>query len=213
MSRTLIFAQQKGGAGKTTLLTQLAGYWAEAKKRVVLMDLDPQRSLTGWAEIRLDQLGDEAGIELVQSSDWRAGSDIRKFASEDAYVLVDCPGNADVLLRAVMREADLVVSPCQPSIMDAWALAATQEMANDEKAELRVVMNRLPPRGGAIEAVRAALKKSGVKLMKSTIGNRVGFATSFLNGRSAFEASKRAKAAVEVKALGAEIDRLLKKLG
>ena len=38
------------------------------------------------------------------------------------YVLVDCPGAASTLLENAIRESDLVLAPCQPSVMDVWAL-------------------------------------------------------------------------------------------
>lgn len=45
---------QKGGAGKTTLATALAVAAQEAGEKVVMIDLDPQRSLLTWAEARAD---------------------------------------------------------------------------------------------------------------------------------------------------------------
>ena len=54
MGHAITFAQQKGGAGKTTVLAHLAAAWAGAGRRVALIDLDPQQSLTRWAGLRAD---------------------------------------------------------------------------------------------------------------------------------------------------------------
>ena len=54
MGQAITFAQQKGGAGKTTVLAHLAAAWAGAGRDVAVIDLDPQRSLTRWTEIRAD---------------------------------------------------------------------------------------------------------------------------------------------------------------
>jgi chromosome partitioning protein len=93
MGHAITFAQQKGGSGKTTVLAHLAVTWAEAGRRVALIDLDPQHSLTRWAGLRADP-----AIVLIESKDYRAGGDIKTSKRNHDVVLVDCPGAASSLL-------------------------------------------------------------------------------------------------------------------
>ncbi|QIK40063.1 ParA family protein [Pontivivens nitratireducens] len=198
MSRIVTFAQQKGGAGKTTVLTQLAHHWLASGLKVALVDLDPQGSLTRWAAMRSD-------MACTASSDWKAGSDIRAAARKADLVLVDCPGNADILLRATIRDSDLVIAPSQPSMMDLWALEPVLEMAKKEKTPLRVLLNRVPPTGRAAQDAREVL---GADLLDQHLGNRVIFQQAFAMGKAAAELQPRSKAAIEVSAVAAEIDAI-----
>ncbi|MGM0584535.1 MAG: division plane positioning ATPase MipZ [Pseudomonadota bacterium] len=193
---TLVFAQQKGGAGKTTLLVQAAVALRAMGRAVTLVDLDPQRSLSRWAGLRGDP-----DLPCEAASDWGAGAALRRAARAADVVLADCPGSADVLLRAAVREADLVVIPCQPSPVDAWAAASTLAMCAREKARHAVVLNRLPPRGGAEAETRAALAAEGAEILPEGLGNRVAFSTAFLQGRSPLDLAPRSKAAAEARAM------------
>ncbi len=204
MGQTITFAQQKGGAGKTTVLAHLAAAWAEAGHSVALIDLDPQRSLSRWAEVR----GDDR-IDLVESKDYRAGSDMKSAARTHDYVLVDCPGAASSMLDAAIRESHIVVAPCQPSVMDVWATRSVLDTAANLKTPVHILLNRMPPRMGALDDVLSALGDDRDKVLDTTLGNRVAFSKSVLTGRTAAELGRRSAAARETEALRAEIETLL----
>lgn len=204
MGRIVTFAQQKGGAGKTTVLAHLAVTFAREGSRVALVDLDPQRSLARWAEMR-----DDPALRVVQSKDYRAGADLKAAARDHDLVLVDCPGAASTLLDAALRESDLVITPCQPSAMDVWATQSVLEAATRQRTPVRVVLNRMPPRASDIADVLAALDAVGAEVLEARLGNRVAFAQAMRSGRTAVETARRSPAATETEALAAEIAALL----
>lgn len=204
MGRIITFAQQKGGAGKTTVLCHLAAAWAESGRRVALIDLDPQRSLTRWANLRADPK-----LTLVDSRDYRAASDMRSAAKTHDFVLVDCPGAASNLLDNAVRESDLVIAPCQPSVMDVWATGSVIETTRKLRRPLRIVLNRVPPRHGSVDEVVAALGPAQESLLATRLGNRVAFSQAVLTGRTAPELARRSAAAAEIEALKTEVETLL----
>jgi chromosome partitioning protein len=204
MGQIITFAQQKGGAGKTTVLAHLAIAWLAEGRSVALVDLDPQKSLTRWATLRRDP-----GLALIESRDYRAASDLRSAQRSHDLVLVDCPGAASTLLDAALRESALVVAPCQPSALDAWAVGSVCDAAERQRTPIRILLNRIPPRTSSIAEVLTALGPRRGLLLDSCLGNRVAFSQALLSGRVAAELARTSTAAEEVAALRAEIDGLL----
>ena len=50
--QVILVANPKGGCGKTTLATNLAGYLAGQNQRVMMWDLDRQKSSLDWLALR-----------------------------------------------------------------------------------------------------------------------------------------------------------------
>lgn len=204
MGKVVTFAQQKGGSGKTTVLAHLATAWGSAGRSVAIIDLDPQASLTRWAALRADP-----ALTEVETRDYRAASDIRAARKAHDYVLIDCPGAASTLLDSVIRDSDLVIAPCQPSPLDVWALASVLEAARKARTELRILLNRVPPRHGSLEEVLGQLGDARALLLATQFGNRLAYGQALLSGSTANETQPRSTAAAEVAGLRAELTALL----
>lgn len=207
MGQVILLAQQKGGAGKTTLLTQLAAYDAGRGLSVAILDLDPQRSVTNWYGQRSKR--DDNTIRLIESAEWRAGSDMKEWARKVDRVYVDAPGSADTLGRGAMRSADFALIPCQPSMADAWASEATLDMAKKAGRPHALVLNRMPPRSRAADQVVEHLSGKDAPVMDARLGARSAFVEAFMQGAGVSETAKRSKAAEEIEALAKELDKKL----
>jgi chromosome partitioning protein len=202
----ITIAQQKGGAGKTTLAAQLGAAWFADGRRVALLDIDPQGSLFAWFSQRRRMLGDaEGGLVVHGLSGWRLGNELRRFRGEFDLVLVDSPPHAETEARTAVREADLTLVPCQPNALDVWATAPTLELARREGTPALLVLNRVPPRGRASDAIRSDIGRNGWPLAEASLGNRQAFAASMGEGRGVAEAAPKSPAGQEIAALAAEV--------
>lgn len=205
----IAIAQRKGGAGKTTLTAHLGVTWAAAGHRVMLIDTDPQASLTQWYRRREERLGRDTGLEFVAATGWRAAGEVLRQARDRDIVLVDSPANADSDVRATIRSAGLVLVPVQPSPPDVWATLPTLAMAQQEGLPSLLVLNRVPARASLTAAMRERLGAYDVGLASIGIGNRVALASAFSEGWGIVEFAPGTAAASEIAALAAEVLELL----
>ena len=202
-------AQQKGGAGKTTLAAQLAAAWA-ATRRVAVMDIDPQGSLSAWHGMRTANEKPLKQIHLSDVSGWRVGTELDRLKNDFDTVIIDCPPHAETETKNAMRAASLVVIPVQPSPMDVWATAPTAAFAADQGTDVRLILNRVPPRSRLVEKVQGMLKDQKMKVSNNALGNRVAFAASLMDGMGVTESEPLSQAADEIRLLAKELERLSK---
>jgi len=207
-ARIVAVAQRKGGAGKTTLVAQLGVTWALAGKRVVLLDVDPQGSLTAWAAMR-KQAGRGEAPPTVTVQGWRLANEIDRLRSGHDILVIDTPPHAETDARVAIRAADLILVPVQPSPMDLWATGATLELTRQEKRRALLVLNRVPARSNMIAFSHESIAREGLPLAAAGLGNRTAFAASMAEGGGAAETEPASPAALEVAALAAEIGVLL----
>jgi chromosome partitioning protein len=108
MSRVLAVANQKGGVGKTTTCVNLAASLGSTRRRVLLVDLDPQGNATTGAGVDKHSLEVSSYEVLVGERDMRAAIVVRE---ELGFSLL--PSNGDLtaaevkLMDQVAREQQL----------------------------------------------------------------------------------------------------------
>jgi chromosome partitioning protein len=203
-------AQQKGGSGKTTLAVQLGTRWLTERRRVAMLDIDPQASLFTWFDLRRKRLGDAADGLVVQGlSGWRLGNELRRLQGEFDVILVDSPPHAESDAKTAIRAADLVLLPCQPNALDVWSTRPTLEIAELERTGALLVLNRVPPRSRAADRIRAEIEAQGWPLAHASLGNRQAFAASIAEGRGVAETAPSSAAGQEIAALADEVRRRL----
>ena len=111
----IVVANPKGGVGKTTLATHIAGYFAAQGRAVMLGDVDRQQSSRTWLSLR------PAGLPRISAWDV-AHDEIVRPPKGTTHVVLDTPaGLHGKRLDEVMKLADKVVVPLQPSIFDIHA--------------------------------------------------------------------------------------------
>jgi len=124
----IVVANPKGGVGKSTLSTNLAGYLASRGQAVLLGDIDRQQSARAWLGIR------PAAAVPIRSWEIRADA-IAKPPKGTTHVVLDTPaGLHGTRLNEVLKLADKVIVPLQPSIFDILATQDFLRRLAEEKA-------------------------------------------------------------------------------
>ena len=124
----IVVANPKGGVGKTTLSTNLAGYLASRGHAVMLGDVDRQQSSRTWLGLR------PTGLPKIAAWETSEGEVVRP-PRGTTHVVLDTPaGLHGKRLDEVMKRADKVLIPLQPSIFD---IHATHEFIDELLAHRR----------------------------------------------------------------------------
>jgi len=195
--KTIVLAARKGGAGKTTLAASLA-VAAEAGDAgpVVLLDLDPQGSLTSWWNAR------EAETPALANSTI-AGLPAKLEALAEAgaaLAVIDTPPAITDQIRSVVQLADLVIIPTRPSPHDLRAVGSTVELVQDAGKPFLFALTQAKPNARLTVQAVAALSEHGV-VAPAIIHDRDDYASSMIDGRTVTEADPRGRSSGEIAAL------------
>lgn len=159
----IVVANPKGGVGKSTLSTNIAGYMAQAGHAVMLGDVDRQQSARTWLSLR------PANLPTITS--WEQTHDeVVRPPKGTTHAVLDTPaGLHGKRLDEVMKLADKVLVPLQPSIFDIHATHAfvRELLARRRGDKVSVAIVGMRVREGTISAdqLRSFLETLQVPLL------------------------------------------------
>ncbi len=206
----IVFASRKGGSGKSTLTAHLAAHANRPSRRCMLIDCDPQGSISLWHKLR--------GTAEPQLRDGTQGvkqivADARANGVEWAFV--DTAPNMSGAVTDAISEATLVVIPVRLAVFDLAAVKETIDFARQSKKPFAIVINAVPARRDNTELpfvtqVREVLAGLNVPVWAGQITHRSIYSISLEYGEGAREYDADSPAAAEIAALWGAIDRSVK---
>ena len=193
----IVLASQKGGAGKTTLAAHLAvAAEAAGDGPAVLIDTDPQGSLSAWWNARE---ADAPALASTSLADLPAK--LQALASAGfKLAVIDTPPAITAAIRDVVRLADLVLIPTRPSPHDLRAVGSTVDIAQETGRPFAFAVTQAKPTARLTVQAVAALSVHGA-VAPSIVHDRVDYAASMVDGRTVRETDPRGRSAEEMKQL------------
>lgn len=159
----VLVANPKGGVGKSTLATHVAGHYAARGHPVMLGDADRQQSSRLWLSLRPPSarpvLTWEVSPELLVRPPRAA-----------THVVLDSPaGLHGWRFKDVLKMADKVLIPLQPSIFDIYAtrdfVLELQESRRSDSLQVGLVGMRVDERTIAADKLREFVATLGLPVL------------------------------------------------
>ncbi|HDZ53656.1 hypothetical protein LCGC14_0582870 [marine sediment metagenome] len=178
---TVVIASPKGGAGKSTTAVLLGTELAHAGANVVMLDCDPNQSLTLWADRgplpdRISVLSSVSESDIVKT--------IKRHDTDGQIVIVDLEGVASRLVSRAISQADLVITPMRATTLDATiGVRALQLISEEEEA-----LDRKIPHAVVFTMTKAIKSKQHSGIAGSLAGQGVDLINPPLMERAAFSA-------------------------
>ena len=197
----LSIASTKGGVGKSTLAVNLCVFLINHGQKVVLLDADPQGTISKWQFIRQSFIAQGMDLSSVYaaSAQGEALLDIAFEKSKQGYlVLIDSAGMDIPNSRNAILRADYVLTISAPTPQDLWEIEPLIKVvesigrAQSRKIPTLLVFNRVSP-NPSVKSVEDALKFMDESMIfptytfKSVIKDRIAYQHSFREGKGVTE--------------------------
>jgi chromosome partitioning protein len=216
---TIVFASPKGGVGKSTAAVLLATELAGNGAAVTVIDADPNKPLSQWAE-----RGKPNTLTVVSDTSEETIIDtIEKAALQTAFVIVDLEGTASMMVGYAMSRADLVIIPAQGSHLDASEatraikLVKAQERAFGRTIRYTILFTRTSAaiRPRTFQSIEGEFVKNDIPMLQTQMHERDAYRAIFSFGGTVADLDPsqvtNIKAAMEnARAFAAEVVSLLK---
>jgi chromosome partitioning protein len=193
MKRVIAIANQKGGVGKTTTAVNLAASLTATKRRVLLIDLDPQGNAT-------------MGCGVEKNTLPRTNFDV---------ILIDCPPSLNMLTLNALVAADSVMVPMQCEYYALEGLSSLVQTIEQVHSSINpnleiegLLRTMFDPRNNLANEVSAQLVQHfGNKVFRTMIPRNIRLAEAPSFGKPALFHDKESRGALAYLALAGEMIR------
>ena len=203
--RVISFVTQKGGSGKSTTAASVAVAAFQAGRKVFLLEMDKQGTLSDWRENRQSDEGPD--FERVATKDLDKALAALRAAQYD-LVVIDTPGVDSPDNNAIMRASDLCLIPARPTAADLRGCTPTAEALIRLRKPFSFVLTQCPPRSPRVEEARAGLRALGL-VAEPPIVSRADHQDALAAGQGVGEFNPDGAAAQEIRQLFAWIEAKL----
>ncbi|NET32882.1 MAG: ParA family protein [Cyanothece sp. SIO1E1] len=175
----IVIAAGKGGSCKSTTALAIAAILHKRRKKILVVDCDPQGSLSWVAESA------EAQFDIAQEVDPMVLAQLGKLDDYD-YIICDTPPKlSDDGLGTAVKLADYCILPTPTSPLDTRELPRTiNQIIKPTKTPYRVLLARVDSRRAAEAiALQTKLSELDIPTFKAFIRNRVAHERAIIEGK------------------------------
>jgi chromosome partitioning protein len=201
-------ATMKGGSGKSTLASCLAVHWQLKGRRSVIIDVDPQSTITRLVT-REKALG---GVPVIKDASDDAYKQAQRLVGDYDTIIIDTPGFRSKATLGCLAITDFVLVPVKPSPFDVDRMLDTLNIlingVSGRKPAFRCVLTQTA-RGSVIaKHIRNELTEADFPVLDSEMANRVGYPEAALWGATPSMMDKKGAAAREIAAIADEVQKI-----
>jgi chromosome partitioning protein len=225
MKRVIAVANQKGGVGKTTTAVNLAASLAATRRRVLLIDMDPQANATtgcgvnktellqGSCEVLLGECTASAAIQTLGESGLALLPTNQDLTAAEVRLLSAPPGREQRLNALVAADSVLIPMQCEYYALEGLsALVATIEQirlgANPTLEIEGILRTMFDPRNNlATEVSAQLLMHFEDKVFRTVIPRNVRLAEAPSFGKPVLQHDPDSRGALSYLALAGEMLR------
>jgi len=176
-------------------------------QRCLLIDEDPQGSLTLWNALR-----QKTALPIKRVK--RELADVLKKAKrrDMDWVFIDTPANVSSSVVDAIHAARLAIIPCRPGLLDIDAVQETIDFCRRLGTPYAVVLNGAPPKRENIEspvvtAARECLAELNVPVWGGQITHRVSYSLAVSRGEGVQEQALDPSSCAEIARLWQAIEK------
>ncbi len=162
-TKWLVISSGKGGSGKSTLTRNLAVHASHGNLKVATLDLDGQRSLTSWIDVRPHEAPKFFNLAMPLQQISSAFDAMDRMPDLDLVIVDTPPGvNANpVEMRQLIQRADYVLVPSGMGASDLRSVIEWMRFIRREDRKGSFVLNLTKRNTGSYDRAKLELQTNG----------------------------------------------------